>query len=328
MDHDREATKERRVPSGVLAGVAVVACVLAALASGGAGGGGDPALLGGSGAADVLSLVGVVAFTVLLLSGSVMFVLLLASPVRPRDGGPPARGPSRGRARAAALVLATGAAVVAALLRRDVDGEVAPAPSGLGPGALVEASDAATRSLSSTQAFASQAVGVVVAIAAVIMVGGALAIAAVKLRHRSRPAAATTTGADEPVGAAAPAPTTVEDLATAEPRRAVLLAWAAAERLLSLQGRGRRPAETAAEHVGRVAPGLPSPAGAAVTDLSGRFSEARFSTHPTSERERAAAIDDLRRLRATLADQPGPADAADSSPGSVAAADSSPGRPT
>lgn len=307
MDHDGEATTTgRRVPSGALAGVAVMSCVLAALASGGGGDGPDLALLRGSGAADVLSLAAVLAFTVLLLSGSVIFLLMLASPVRPSDGAAPARGPSRGRARAVALVLATGAASVVYLLGRGTDGEVAPPPSALGPGALVDASDAASRSLSSTQAFASQAIGVVVAIAAAIMIGGALAIAAVRLRRRSRPATAATTADAAPAGTAAPAPIVTEDLATAEPRRAVLLAWAAAERLLSLQGRGRRPSETAAEHVDRIAPQLPAPAGAAVTDLSDLFQEARFSTHPTSERARAGAIDDLHRLRTTLDVAPTP----------------------
>lgn len=76
-----------------------------------------------------------------------------------------------------------------------------------------------------------------------------------------------------------------------DPRQSVLLAFAAAEALLSADAATRRPPATSAREWAaalRLSP---------LTELVGRYEIARFSTHPVSSADRTAALDALVSLR-------------------------------
>ena len=84
-----------------------------------------------------------------------------------------------------------------------------------------------------------------------------------------------------------------------DPRTAIIGCYAAMERSLADAGLPPRVADTPAEVLGRAtASGLVRPAWAAT--LTGLFRQARYSGHPMTEADRAAAIDALARVRADL----------------------------
>lgn len=298
------ATTTGRVPPAGRAVVVVVALVLVALASGGAGAPGGPDGRVTAGAADTLSVVGVALFACVLLSGAVLFVVLLAGPARPGGDDRASTVVGRGRARLVAVGLVGFGASIAYLLGAGLGQDALGPPdrSSFEPyGAGVEPHEA----LSSTQRVASTAVGVVVALAALVMIGGAAVVAVRRLTQRRGEVAA---GRPEPE----PDPTPgwvgpdagPDDLTAGDPAAAVVRAWERAEACLAGRGLGRRRGETAAEHAERVVLLLPPAAGAAVADLAALLQEARFSTHPTGESARQRAIADLGRLEGALADDP------------------------
>ena len=83
--------------------------------------------------------------------------------------------------------------------------------------------------------------------------------------------------------------------ADTDPRGAVIAAYAAMQRTLAAHGLRRSPSEAPREFLGRV---LVSSRAAErdATTLTGLFEEARFSTHPISERTRERALAALRSL--------------------------------
>src|SRR6516165_1296126 len=84
-----------------------------------------------------------------------------------------------------------------------------------------------------------------------------------------------------------------------DPRTAIIGCYAAMERSLADAGTPPRMADTPAEVLGRAtASGLVRSAPA--TALTGLFRRARYSSHPMTEADRAAAIDALEQVRADL----------------------------
>jgi len=84
-----------------------------------------------------------------------------------------------------------------------------------------------------------------------------------------------------------------------DPRTAIIGCYAAMERSLADAGLPPRLADTPAEVLGRAtAGGLVRAAGAAT--LTGLFRQARYSGHPMTEADRAAAIEALAQVRADL----------------------------
>jgi hypothetical protein len=95
-----------------------------------------------------------------------------------------------------------------------------------------------------------------------------------------------------------------EDLSTtAEPRQAVIAAYARLLEGLREAGAGRRPSEAPFEHVSRVLGDLGVRA-EPLRQLTALFAEARFSTHEITEAHRTAALDALAAARADLAEVP------------------------
>ena len=87
----------------------------------------------------------------------------------------------------------------------------------------------------------------------------------------------------------------------ADPRLAILAAYAAMEHAFAVHGLARRPPEAPREYLRRVLiTGTASADDAAV--LTGLFEEARFSTHALPERSRERASSALRSLRARLSE--------------------------
>jgi Domain of unknown function (DUF4129) len=87
----------------------------------------------------------------------------------------------------------------------------------------------------------------------------------------------------------------------ADPREAVIAAYAAMERALAARGVARRSAEAPREYLQRVLIARRATEQEAMT-LTGLFEEARFSTHPMSEPVRGLALSALSSLQARLAD--------------------------
>lgn len=90
---------------------------------------------------------------------------------------------------------------------------------------------------------------------------------------------------------------TLDDLrAEADPRRAIIAAYARLERALAANGVARRPAETSDEYLGRVLHDLElSPD--AIGRLTRLFTRAKFSQHdvdPTMKEEAISALEDVR----------------------------------
>jgi hypothetical protein len=95
-----------------------------------------------------------------------------------------------------------------------------------------------------------------------------------------------------------------EDLSTtAEPRQAVIAAYARLLEGLREAGAGRRPSEAPFEHVTRVLSDLGVRA-EPLQQLTALFAEARFSTHEMTEAHRTAALAALAEARADLAEVP------------------------
>lgn len=90
-------------------------------------------------------------------------------------------------------------------------------------------------------------------------------------------------------------------LAREQPRAAVIVAFALAQRMLGASGFGARWEETSAEHVHRVGPTLPGAAPPALDHLLARYHEAKFSDHPIPTQHRDDALAALALLRDTLA---------------------------
>ena len=89
----------------------------------------------------------------------------------------------------------------------------------------------------------------------------------------------------------------------ADPRRAVIRAYARFEAVLSLNGTARRPSEAPYEYLSRVLAEVHVGAAAAgrLTDL---FELAKFSPHAVSEVMKADAIDALLQVRRELGSDP------------------------
>jgi hypothetical protein len=90
---------------------------------------------------------------------------------------------------------------------------------------------------------------------------------------------------------------------TAEPRQAVIAAYARLLDGLRDAGAGRRPSEAPFEHVSRVLADLGVRA-APLQELTALFAEARFSTHDITEGHRSAALAALAEASADLAEVP------------------------
>jgi len=148
------------------------------------------------------------------------------------------------------------------------------------------------------------------AIAAIVGAGalGAVAIVVRDLRG-GRPAARETTAAqpsnaateDEADAARAAVEAALEPLREpADPRAAVIEAYARMERVLAERELARRTPEAPREYLGRVlrAQGMPERSLAALTAL---FEEARFSVHPIPDSAPRRALSELENARAVLA---------------------------
>jgi hypothetical protein len=85
----------------------------------------------------------------------------------------------------------------------------------------------------------------------------------------------------------------------ADPRLAVIACWVRLEEAAALAGTPRHPGDTPTDLVERV---LASHrvSRAVLDDFAGVFREARYATHPVSERTRADAIRALGLLRSEL----------------------------
>lgn len=89
------------------------------------------------------------------------------------------------------------------------------------------------------------------------------------------------------------------DLDGADPRAAVIAAYARMERALAVHGLPRRPAEAPLEYVRRALAELDADA-AAVRELTDLFERAKFSEHAIGEDDRRAAVHALERVRDDL----------------------------
>jgi hypothetical protein len=93
---------------------------------------------------------------------------------------------------------------------------------------------------------------------------------------------------------------TLEDLrAEADPRRAIIAAYARLERVLAAGGAPRRPSETSAEYVPRVLRELELGSGA-VERLTALYSRAKFSQHEVDPEMKEEAIGALEQVRDEL----------------------------
>jgi Domain of unknown function (DUF4129) len=92
---------------------------------------------------------------------------------------------------------------------------------------------------------------------------------------------------------------------TADPRSAVIAAYAAMERTLAAHGLGRSPAEAPREYLRRVLVASSATEREATT-LTASFEEARFSLHPITEQIRDRALAALSSMRSRLEAEPQP----------------------
>jgi len=113
-------------------------------------------------------------------------------------------------------------------------------------------------------------------------------------RETMAPAPSDRTATSAAVQAAMTALDTVDD-----PRQAVIAAYVAMQQSLAATGIARSPAEAPREYLQRVLVASSATEREART-LTGLFEEARFSTHPVSERVRELALSALSSLRAHL----------------------------
>lgn len=91
----------------------------------------------------------------------------------------------------------------------------------------------------------------------------------------------------------------LEALDEGEPRNAIVAAWVVLESSAAVAGLPRHAYETSAEYVERVLRVWAVDA-AALDDLAALYREARFSTHPLTERHRTRAITALGSIRSDL----------------------------
>lgn len=83
------------------------------------------------------------------------------------------------------------------------------------------------------------------------------------------------------------------------PRNAITACWLRLEDMVGRTGLQRNPADTSTEFVRKVLTASAAD-GEAINQLAALFREARFSSHPMGEAERAAAIAALRRVHRSL----------------------------
>jgi hypothetical protein len=96
----------------------------------------------------------------------------------------------------------------------------------------------------------------------------------------------------------------LDDLrAEADPRRAIVAAYARMERVLAASGVPRHASETADEYLGRVLRDL-APDSDAVARLTGLFTQAKFSHHDVDAAMKEEAIDALEQIRDELRPSP------------------------
>lgn len=127
---------------------------------------------------------------------------------------------------------------------------------------------------------------------AVVGVGIAGLVVLLRRRARSEPASDDGEAAAQAVAAG------LADLESiADPRQAVITAYARMETTLAAAGIAREPAETSREFVGRVLLGDRLGHAAAIDQLGRLYERARFDQREVSEDDRAAAIVALRSLR-------------------------------
>lgn len=130
---------------------------------------------------------------------------------------------------------------------------------------------------------------------AIILVGITAAVLLFLRRRRASPSVQSDAGAAR---AAVDAAIGVLDTAT-DPRSAVIAAYAAMVRTLEAHGVARSPSEAPREYLQRVLAAICA-AGQETRTLTELFEEARFSTHPVSERVRELALSALSSVRAKL----------------------------
>jgi uncharacterized protein DUF4129 len=191
-----------------------------------------------------------------------------------------------------ALTILVPVAIVAAVLHPvRLDREVRPSPVKVGTHEPRQPRPAKPGPDQGSGA-AALAAGIAAGIVAVAAIGVVAAH-----RRRQRP------GLDE-LGAraavAAGARDALEEIAIpADPRAAVLAAYARMEAALASAGLARRPSEAPREYLARFEAGLGA-GGAPAERLTTLFERARFSPHAIDERLRADALDALTALRAEL----------------------------
>jgi hypothetical protein len=142
----------------------------------------------------------------------------------------------------------------------------------------------------------------------IAIVGGLVAVAVIAhvvSGRRSRAARDARAGLAEELAAALD--DALDDLrAEADPRRAIIAAYARLERILAANGIARRQSETPDEYLVRVLGDLElTPE--AIGRLTALFTEAKFSHHDVDSRMKESAIDALERVRdelGVLADTP------------------------
>ncbi len=227
---------------------------------------------------------------VLMAIGAILLVLLVV--LRPQEILDQVAARERRRGRPAALVVLVALVLLLVLaIRRFAGGDIASAP-GLDPGSVADAAAAVTGDRYEPE-FATSAVVVVLAVAAVTLAAAFL----VAQRRRA--------GVDEtdPVlqeHLAVVLDETLDDLrAEADPRKAVIAAYARLERVLAAHGVPRHAAEAPQEYLSRMLRSLDVPERAA-TRLTELFARAKFSQHDVRPEMKDEAIDALEAARDEL----------------------------
>ncbi len=140
------------------------------------------------------------------------------------------------------------------------------------------------------------------AVAAVVGLAVAAVCAYVISQRRSRAAADASEDLAEQLALALD--DALDDLrAEADPRRAIVAAYARMERVLAASGVPRRSSETADEYLGRVLRAL-APDSDAVARLTGLFTQAKFSHHDVDATMKEEAIEALEQVRDELRPSP------------------------
>jgi hypothetical protein len=224
-------------------------------------------------------------------AGLVMSVALVLSvrPIEMRSGGS-GRGALRAGPVTLALSILLPAAIIAIYAAPGTSGRhLAVAPPPKPAKAKARKPEAAERGGDQGKAVAALAAGIAAGVV------GLAGVAIVRARQRGRepgsePRATVAEGARDAAAAAA---------IPADPRAAVLAAYARMEAALATVGLARRPSDAPREYLARLEAGLGggrAPA-ARLTEL---FERARFSPHPVGEDLRHEAIGALETLRAEL----------------------------